>query len=285
MEIDVIDTPAYLAALLRLPLDQRPAALRELLAPMYAHVPVQGDPVELHHFGGGFRADTDDDRYLPAVERLIAQDVRGHIARSLDQAWQHLSAFGLKGPSALRVMFMLGNPDDPYLATAGGYYGMGGTPGWLYILGWPSDEVIGKLAYCAVHEFHHHVRYHNVTWDPVNVTVAEHVVAEGLAEAFVRELYGPSAGGPWGASLSPAERDSAFARIIADLNVTGMQNTPSYVLGDSAARRFGQEPKGLPDFAGYPVGLRLVEEHMAATGMTAAASTALPAAHFVSKYQ
>ncbi len=283
MEIDVIDTFAELSALMRRPLRERPAALRDLLAPMYAHVPMQGDIVELHHFGGGCRVDRDDDRYLRALDRLVTADVRGKIAHALDQAWQHLSASvpGIKGPESLRVLFMLGDPDDPHLASTGGYYGMGGMPGWLYLIGWPSDEVIGKLAYCAVHEFHHQVRYHNVAWNPVTVTVGEHVVAEGLAEAFVEELYGAEARGPWGRSLSADALAGALARITADLGVTGMQNTPAYVLGDDAAIRFGQEPKGLPPFAGYPVGLHLVEKHLRATGLTAAASTILPAAEIL----
>ncbi|MEU8061038.1 DUF2268 domain-containing putative Zn-dependent protease [Microbispora bryophytorum] len=39
----------------------------------------------------------------------------------------------------------------------------------------------------------------------------------------------------------------------------------------------GQPPVGLPDHAGYPVGLRIVDAHLAVSGLTAAESTALPA--------
>ncbi|MGW3471402.1 DUF2268 domain-containing putative Zn-dependent protease [Saccharopolyspora sp. NPDC000995] len=39
----------------------------------------------------------------------------------------------------------------------------------------------------------------------------------------------------------------------------------------------GQQPVGLPDFAGYGVGLRIVDAHLAASGLTAAQSTALSA--------
>lgn len=135
---------------------------------------------------------------------------------------------------------MLGNPDDTYLMeVTGGYYGMGATPGWLYLLAWPTDEVVDRIAHCAVHEFHHQVRYSNVEWNPVTVTVGEHAVAEGLAEALVRELSGPEAMGPWSSRVTGNAFEDAWARTMADIELQGMQNTPAFVVGDTAAVRFG----------------------------------------------
>lgn len=262
------------------PLPDRPAALRELLAPLYAHVPMPGDPVDLHHQGGGFRVDRDDDRYALALERLIRRDVAGQIELEIGRARAALA--DLTGPEHLEVLLVLGNPDDEHLMTiAGGYYGMGGTPGWLYLIGWPSEEVVDRIAHCAVHEFHHQLRYHNVEWNPVSVTVGEHVIAEGLAEAFVRELSGTKAMGPWSSMVTGAHFDLALERITADAGLAGMQHTSAYVLGDSTARRFGQEPRGIPDMAGYAVGLHLVDKHLAATGLTVAQSSALTGAEIL----
>ena len=67
------------------------------------------------------------------------------------------------------------------------------------------------------------MRYANVVWNPMTVTLGEQIVAGGLAEAF------------------------------------------------------GLPTAGLPDFAGYGVGLRIADAHLAASGLTAAASVALPA--------
>ncbi|GAA3447032.1 DUF2268 domain-containing protein [Planomonospora venezuelensis] len=284
MEIIVHDTPRAMLALAELPPERRADALRDMLAPMRGAVPVPGDIVDLHHQGGGFRVDRDDDRYLPALRRLVAEDVRGQIEAALAGAWKHLSGAvpGVKGPDTLQVMLVLGDPGNDYLMdVAGGYYGMGGAPGWLYLLAWPSDEVIGRIAHCAVHEFHHQVRYHNVEWNPVTVTVGEHVVAEGLAEAFVRELGGTEAMGPWSAMVTGSEFDRAYEKIVADAGLAGMAHTPAYVLGDTAARRFGQEPVGVPDMAGYGVGLRIVDAHLAASGLTAAQSSVLPGAEIL----
>ncbi|KAB8194585.1 peptidase [Nonomuraea phyllanthi] len=277
MEFIVHDTLAAMAALLEGPLERRPDALRKIMAPTRDAIPMPGDIVDIHHQGGGFRVDVDDPRYLPAVRRMIEADVLGQVRRELERASDRLG--GAKQVDSLQVMFMLGNPDNTHLMeVAGGYYGMGGAPGWLYLLAWPTDEVIGRIGHLAVHEFHHNVRYTNVEWNPATVTVGEHIVAEGLAEAFVRELSGAEAMGPWSSMVTGEAFDRAYERIMADFEVEGMMNTPAYVLGDTAVRNFGQEPRGIPDMAGYAVGLRLVDQALAATGLTATEATVIPAA-------
>jgi uncharacterized protein YjaZ len=284
MKITVHDTPRAMLEILARPLDERAEALREMIAPLYEHVPMPGDPIDLHHQGGGFRVDRDDERYLPALQRMIDDDVTGQIEREITRAWAALTEAddGFRGPDELQIMLVLGNPDDEHLMkVTGGYYGLGGTPGWLYLIGWPDDAVIRRIAHCAVHEFHHQVRYHNVEWNPATVTVGEHIVAEGLAEAFVRELSGPAAMGPWSAMVTGEALEQAYRKILADFEVAGMHQTAAYVLGDSTARRFGQQPRGLPDMAGYAVGLRIVDAHLKASGLTVAQSTMLTGAEIL----
>ncbi|MEV0199637.1 DUF2268 domain-containing putative Zn-dependent protease [Nonomuraea sp. NPDC050691] len=280
MEFIVHDTLTPIAELLEQPLERRPGALREVLAPIRDAIPMPGDIIDIHHRGAGFRVDADDPRYLPAVRRMIEEDVLGQVERELHRASERLA--GARQPDRLQVMLVLGNPGDDYLMNVtGGYYGMAGSPGWLYLLAWPTDDTVGRIAHCAVHEFHHSVRFTNVEWNPATVTVGEHVVAEGLAEAFVRELSGPEAMGPWSSKVTGAELDRAHELIMTDIGLAGMRNTPAYVLGDTAIRNFGGEPRGIPDMAGYAVGLRLVDAHLAATGMTATESTVLPAARIL----
>ncbi|MEV4357618.1 DUF2268 domain-containing protein [Nonomuraea sp. NPDC004186] len=280
MEFIVHDTLTPMAALLREPLERRPGALRDILEPTRSEIPMPGDIVDIHHQGGGFRVDADDPRYLPAVQRMIDADVLGQVRRELERASDRLR--DAKQRESVQVMLMLGNPDNEHLMkVGGGYYGMGGSPGWLYLLAWPSDEVIGRIGHLAVHEFHHNVRYTNVEWNPVTVTVGEHVVAEGLAEAFVRELSGAEAMGPWSSMVSGEAYERAYELIMADFSLAGMQHTSKYVVGDSVARMFGQEPRGIADMAGYAVGLHLVDRALAATGLTATEATVLPAAELL----
>lgn len=55
MEILVEDTLTAMADLLEQPLERRPDAVREIMAPTRSSIPMPGDIVDIHHNGGGFR--------------------------------------------------------------------------------------------------------------------------------------------------------------------------------------------------------------------------------------
>ncbi|UKY47467.1 DUF2268 domain-containing protein [Streptomyces inhibens] len=283
MKIVVHDTASAMLDLLQRPLEERPDALREMLSPLQSAMSIVGDMdlVQMHRQGNsGFRLDREDPRYLPALRQMQDAGVWNQIEDSLATAWQRISGAvpGIKHAETVHVVLVLGDPDDDHLMVrSAGYFGMGGFPGAIHLVMWPTDTSLKKIGHCAAHELHHNVRYANVVWNPMTVTVGEHVVAEGLAEAFVRELAGEQAMGPWSKALTGAGLDSAYEKITADIDVAGMQNLLAYVLGDATAQRMGQQPVGLPDFAGYGAGLRIVDAHLAASGLTAAQSTALSA--------
>lgn len=261
---------------------QRTDALREILRPLEDVMsPVLGemDTVRTHQAGSGFRIDRDDPRYPAAIAEMREADVWGRVEWWLTAAWGRLrgESPGVRSAETVHVVLTLGDPDDRHLTVrSAGYFGLGGFPGVIMLVMWPTATSLAKIGYAAAHELHHNVRYANVVWDPATVTVGEHVVSEGLAEAFVRELAGEEALGPWSTGLSGVELDAAYAEITGAVDVAGMRNLTPYVFGDASARDMGHEPVGLPDFAGYAVGLRIVDAHLAASGLTAAASVALP---------
>jgi uncharacterized protein YjaZ len=240
-----------------------------------------GDVVQQHQMlGSGFRIDHDDERYLPAISTMREAGVWSHLQEWLEKAWQLLdtSAPGVEHAETVHVVLLLGNPDDDHLVQrSGGYFGLGGIPGSILLTMWPTDAALRGIAFAAAHELHHNVRYANVAWNPATVTLGEQIVAEGLAEAFVRELAGEEAMGPWTRALDGDRLRYAYDTITAAIDTAGMQNLPGYVLGDATARRMGLPTVGLPDFAGYGVGLRIADAHRAASGMTAAQSVAMPA--------
>ncbi|WP_328730782.1 DUF2268 domain-containing protein [Streptomyces caniferus] len=282
MKMMVHDTASAMLDLLRRPRDERPDALREMYEPLQNVMSVAGDMdlVRMHQLGCGFRIDREDPRYLPALRRMQDAGVWTRIEDSLATAWERLNGAvpGIRHAETVHVVLALGDPDDDQLMVrSAGYLGMGGIPGAIQLMMWPTDTSLQKIGHAAAHELHHNVRYANVAWDPKAVTVGEQVVAEGLAEAFVRELAGEEAMGPWSTGLTGTALDRAHEKITAGIDVAGMQNLPAYVFGDATARNMGLQPVGLPDFAGYAVGLRLVDAHLAASGLTAAQSTALPA--------
>ncbi|MGW4890900.1 DUF2268 domain-containing protein [Kitasatospora sp. NPDC004240] len=287
MKIIVHDTISAMTDLLQRPLEERSDALREMLSPLQAVMSaVMGevDLVRMHELGSGFPLDREDRRYLHALRRMQDAKVLNRVEDSLTAAWDRIGTAvpGVRHAETVHVVLVLGDPDDEHLTVrSAGYLGTGGIPGAIHLLMWPTVTSLEKIGHAAAHELHHNVRYANVTWDPMAVTVGEQVVAEGLAEAFVRELAGEQAMGPWSTGLTGAELERVYGRITAGIDVAGMRNLPAYVFGDATARLMGQEPVGLPDFAGYAAGLRIVDAHLTATGLTAAQSIALPASEIL----
>ena len=280
MRISVHDTLAQTRALLRAPLADRPAKLLDMLAPvieMYEYAPAP--PVDAHHLGNGFRVDIEKgDLYTEALDRLERADAWGQVERCLQEAmaYQLEATPDLKTADELNVILLLGEPSDDFFRTVtGGYFGIGGFPGFLTVTVWPTEANEHKVGFCAVHELHHNLRFANVVWNPATVTVGDQVICEGLAEVFVREIYGVDAMGPWG---DPSRGDeAAYQKVVDNLGVVGMRSMSAYVHGDETTRRMGGEPVGLPTGIGYVAGVRLVDAHSAATGLSAAQSTCLPA--------
>ncbi|MGV9310635.1 DUF2268 domain-containing protein [Streptomyces sp. NPDC003691] len=281
MKIVVHDTAIALLDLLGRPPAERPGALRELLDPLRDALAVAGDPdlVAMHRSGGGFPLDHDDPRCAAAVEEMVAAGVWGRVEERLTAARDRLGAAlpGARTADTVHVVIVPGDPDDELLTVrSAGYFGLGGFPGAVLLTVRPTGTSLAAIGHAAAHELHHNVRYANVFWNPGTVTAGERVVAEGLAEAFVRELAGEAAPGPRAPRLTGPEPDQAHRRVPEAVDTAGTANPPPYVFGDHTAQRLGYEPVGLPGPAGYAAGLRIVDAHLAATGLTAAESTVLP---------
>jgi Predicted Zn-dependent protease (DUF2268) len=85
----------------------------------------------------------------------------------------------------------------------------------------------------AVRELNHNLRYSTVPWDPATVTVGEQIVSEGLADAFARQLYGDLGYGRIG--LPSLHDDAVSAKVVANLDVAGMQNFIAWLHGVATA--------------------------------------------------
>jgi len=267
--ITVLDTLTGMSDVLRS--DDPAERLRGLLRPttgMYRWFPGEVDLVEMHLRGGGFPLDRDRGTCLEAVAALSDADVLTRASRALDEAVaaQRAALPDLEVPDLL-VVILLGDPGDAYFTgPARGLLGNGSVTGYLSLTLWPTPENLDRIEAAVVHELHHNLRYApgGVVWDPATVTVAEHVVSEGLADAFARRLHGERGYTPMG--RAHLHDDDVHAKVLTGLDVTGMQNFTAWVHGDEAAQKFGATPVGLPAGAGYAAGNRLVDAYLAATG-------------------
>ncbi|WP_194816329.1 DUF2268 domain-containing protein [Nocardia sp. XZ_19_385] len=274
--ITVLDTYPDIRRILRAPLAERTELLRAMLEPvtdMYRYFPGEVDLVAMHQMASGFPLDRDEQRCLDALETLAQADAWSRIQRALEDALtaQLAATPDIQVPD-ITVLFVLGDPGDAhFMGPCLGMTANGSMPGFIVITLWPFAENVERLEATAVHELNHNLRYSpgGVVWNPMTVTVGEHVVSEGLADAFARQLYGDELG--YARIGVPALRDDAvFAKVLTGLDITGMQNFTAWVHGDASAERYGATPVGLPTGAGYAAGNRLVDAYLAATGRTAA---------------
>lgn len=284
MTFTVLDTATGMREVLTAPAGQREDRLRTMLTPMqdmYRYFPGEVDLVALHAMGQGFPLEGRSDEVLAALDQLEAADAWTRIEAALQQAAevQRQALPDLVIPD-VSVLLVLGNPDDEgFMGPARGATGNGSMSGYIQLTMWPTEENLARLEAAAVHELNHNLRYGpgGVVWDPAHVVVGEHVVSEGLADAFARQLYGNDLGyTPIG--RPHLEDDAVFDTVLTGLDVGGMENFAAWVLGDEIAQRFGGAPVGVPTGGGYAAGNRLVDTYLAATSATAADALHVPSA-------
>jgi len=287
MDITVLDS----AAAMRRILDAPPAARADLvramwqpMAGMYAFLPGPLDLADVHRGSSGFDVADPSGRAREGLDALVSADAWSRIHTALADGARALRAAdpGLTPPD-LTVLLVLGDPDDRhFVEEVQGLTAFGGIPGYISVTVWPTPRLLARLEAIAVHELHHDARYSpgGVVWDPATVTVGEHVVAEGLADAFAAELHGEAG---WTHFVADATRrdDAVLAKVVTALDRTGMRDFPAWVLGDATAGRMGIAPVGLPTGAGYAAGRRIVEAYLADAGTTAARSVRTPSAEIL----
>jgi len=166
---------------------------------------------------------------------------------------------------AIQYSLVLGSPVK--LGHLHGYTGFGGTPGQAIVLVWPSDYNVPRLPAITAHEFHHNVRLSYEPWS-ANTTVGQYIVVEGLAEAFAAEMYGEDKLGPWVHSLDDEQHEQVKPIYREALSTTGFPVIMGYMFGNPQA--------GIPAYAGYSVGYRVVNEYLRRSGKTAVEATYRP---------
>ncbi len=282
IEIDVRDDAAAMTRLFALP---GPARM-DALASMRGISAFDEEPMKLlkqiHEQGDGFRVNVEDARYPAALQRLIQADAWGQLRRELARAWEYQRSVlpGIRHPDRVEVVLTLGNPDEPiFMERTLGYYGMGATPGSIWLVAWPTDYNVTRIGACGVHELAHNLRTPNVE---TQFNLAEWVVQEGLAEVFTTEVCGAGSTGAWYAGVTGAALDETFEKVTGAFGTgSSFADWTGYVLGDDVAGRMGRRPMGIPHMGGYAVGRRIVERYLEKAGLKAAQAIVRPTAEIL----
>lgn len=140
----------------------------------------------------------------------------------------------------------------------------------------PDADWAASLPYTLAHEMHHSywTQHHFDAGKPF--TLADYLVFEGRADYFAGNLFAHRA--PWTKALDAASHAAAWDSFSKTLDATD----PATLMGSM----FGSPQAGIPMWAGYSVGYKLVSDRMARTPkLDYAAMTAAAADEFMPKAQ
>jgi uncharacterized protein YjaZ len=282
MHFQILDTEAVYRRMLAAPdAAARATIFRDQLAAPFAGLArtMGGDDVVASFAQWGMTAE------LCAPERHAEMQSRLD-ALSEANAWQRTTRALEKGKAVFAgyaeripldsVVFGLLLADTPDTLGIGGYTGFGGIPGWIMtVYGRPNAYNLARIEACTVHELHHSALGAAFPASPMIASVGAYIVGEGLAESFAAELHGEALIGPWVTEFDAALVDDARQLIGGALDKTGFDVVRQYI--------FGSEEAGVPPYAGYAIGYRVVQAYLRRTGQSVAAATFVPAQRIIAE--
>jgi uncharacterized protein YjaZ len=275
MDFQIVDTRAAYRRLLDAPDAATRAAIfrAELIEPFAGLVKYFGGDgpaafaqwgMTPEQFGGEGRA-----RMTAIVDALEQAEAWQRAAHALDQGRAAFAAYADR-ISLGTIVFGLYLADMSAAPQARGYTGFGGIPGWIMtVYGTPDEYNLQRVEAATVHELHHNILGVVQPRNMLTIAVGEYMVMEGLAESFAAELYGVDKIGPWITEFDDSNLAQTKEVFRQGLSVSGFDAVRRYIFGDPGA--------GLPLYAGYTIGYRVVQAYLARAGQRVPAATFVPA--------
>jgi uncharacterized protein YjaZ len=292
MKLQIIDVESIYRCLLNSASAQEREAMyrQELLAPFEGMMRIYGggdDPLAWAKMWTLYTPEDFDGEQRPLIEEMVRR-------LTDDGAWQMSTAALERGVAAFApyadrigldtincaVVLTRHNSNLP----GRGYAGFGGIPGYLMVsLSLTDNYTLPRVGPASVHELNHNVRFKIVPFLPMQVTVADYIIAEGLAEAFVAELFGEDLVGYFVTDFNEEELDTARHVIGGALDVSGFNTVSGYIFGDMITASSGRPKAGVPNFAGYAIGYRVVRQYLQRTGRSVVEATFLPSQEIIAE--
>lgn len=227
-----------------------------------------------------------DDNLKESVD-LISEDAFWKSCQSsVEEALGRFVNAGIELPvQNYLYTILLADPESPYTILSEGYSGDGGIPGYIFGAIAPNAYTISRLPVALAHECNHNIRFQFEKWRH-DISLAEMMVAEGLAENYATSIYGEEKLGPWVSKTNIETLNNDIKPLIKDaLNVSGMDNLTSYLYGDEIAKMRGYFPVGLPYCAGYACGYYMIKHYLKKTGKTIVEATLMPTEEILSEIE
>jgi uncharacterized protein YjaZ len=222
--------------------------------------------------------------FAATLDTLAAANAWQKAAGALHQGWASFAPYAGRIPHkditfGLMLADLRHAPGGEY-----GYSGFGAIPGWIMTVYSEANAYnLARLGGATVHELHHNLRFAVFPSNPMTMTVGEYMVAEGLAESFAGELFGEGVLGFYVTDFDDSRLDETRRIIGAALDLSGFAAVRGYIFGDDIAAQMGLPAAGVPPYAGYAIGYRVVQAYLKRCGKTVAEATFVPAAEIIAE--
>lgn len=223
------------------------------------------------------------------IETLTAADAWNRAARALEKGWAAFAKYADRVTLERLVFALL------YADIGSDYTGFGSMPGYIMtVYGTPDEYTLRRVEAATVHELHHNLMSNigkkgGVAFDWSDfmntTTVADYMIGEGLAEAFAAELYGEAVTGPWVTKFDESKLDVVKGKFREGLHLTGFNTIRAYIFGDQIADEMNLPKVGLPPYAGYAIGYRVVRAYTQRTGKSVVDTSFVPSEEIIAESQ
>lgn len=223
-----------------------------------------------------------DETQKESIDLISSDGFWNECQKIIEESLNCFTDVGIDLPEKEYIFsILLANPENVYTKLTDGYCGDGGIPG--YILGSivPNEYTISRLPVALAHECNHNVRFQFIKWRN-DITLAEMMICEGLAENFATSIFGEDKIGPWVSRIDMETLNNYIKPIIkGGLDATGLDNITAYLYGDEIAKHQNYFPVGLPYCAGYACGYYMIKHYLKKTGKSIVEATLLPASEIM----
>ena len=219
-----------------------------------------------------------DETWAKSITLLDDNQFWDNCQKSIERSLKCFSDAGIEFPvKEYLYTVLLADPQNPYSIMNDNYCGDGGIPGYIFTWLVPSEHTKSRLPVALAHETNHNVRFQFIKWHN-DITLAEMMISEGLAENFATYLYGEENVGPWVSKTDMETLNGYIKPIIREgLDVQGLDNLTAYLYGDEMAQMQNYFPVGLPYCAGYACGYHMIKYYLKKTGKSIIEATKIPA--------
>jgi len=218
-----------------------------------------------------------DEKALKRLETMEICHAWDLMAETLDRAIKAFEKYASRIPlEHIQAGIFLLDPAkmDP---ADHGYTGFGGVPGYVMMTyGEPDAYNMSKFQSALAHEIHHTIKFSTGAFNPMNISVGEYMILEGMAESFGTALYGKDRVGYYVEEFDMSQLPRVKEVMRDALDLKGFNEVRSYLYGDRKAMKFGGKAVGMPDFAGYALGYFVVQAYMEKTGNDIVETTFTP---------